>query len=175
MTQFLSLSHFFVYALGRQTPRNIIGHASEDSTPRASKVHVKSKIGVILALRQSNRNVESFKRISPRPNTSRERRSLALRILQKLCARAFRRLAEIDGLDTAQHRARTERALNEKTPENPGFSAVFAAFSKGEGYPQGDSNKRQIPQENRDNLKAALQNPMHVLAILLAPTLASSF
>lgn len=42
--------------------------------------------------------------------------------------------------NTAQHRARTEHAPNEKTPEIPGFSADLPAFSAIERYPQGDSN-----------------------------------
>lgn len=41
----------------------------------------------------------------------------------------------------AQHRARTEHARNEKTPESPGFSADSPVFSAVDGYPQGDSNK----------------------------------
>lgn len=41
---------------------------------------------------------------------------------------------------TAQHRARTEHAQNEKTPENPGFLEETAVFSGAPDYSQQDSN-----------------------------------
>jgi hypothetical protein len=54
----------------------------------------------------------------------------------------------------------TERAPNEKTPEDPVFTAISAAFSEEGGYPQGDSNNSKIPRENPGEPQGALQIPM---------------
>ena len=43
--------------------------------------------------------------------------------------------------NTAQHGTRTEHAPNEKTPEIPGFSAISPGFSAICKYPQPDSNR----------------------------------